>query len=141
MAPSNAFIDRHEQLRTISSFNNRAEEETLLVSRRNTLTLSYHRFGHLFVTHECCGYTISQPCTQVSEVQPFNCSQEKPNINLIQVTLFSTCLFFSRILKQMISFRLLLFVTSPALEVSPPECSRFGCVYVPYLVWLSQVSD
>ena len=34
----------------------------------------------------------------------------------------------SRILKQMISFRLLLFVPSPVLEVSSLECSRSGCV-------------
>ena len=39
-------IDHYEQLGTISwplSFNNRAGEETLLVSRRNTLTAVFER--------------------------------------------------------------------------------------------------
>ena len=46
MAPSNASIDCHEQLGTISqplSYNHRAEEETLLVSRRNALTTVLQR--------------------------------------------------------------------------------------------------
>ena len=41
----------------------------------------------------------------------------------------------------MTGFRLLLFVPSPVLEVSPLECSRSGSVYVLYWVSLSQVSD
>ena len=46
MAPSNASIDRHEQLGTISqplSFIHRTEEEILLVSRRNALTAVLQR--------------------------------------------------------------------------------------------------
>ena len=46
MTPSNASIDHHEQIGTVSwplSFNNRAEEEILLVSRRNTLTAMLQR--------------------------------------------------------------------------------------------------
>ena len=46
MAFSDVSIDHHEQLGTVSlplSFDNRAEEETLLVSRRNTLTAVFER--------------------------------------------------------------------------------------------------